>query len=163
MLLYYHPPALVRKEIHNQILLPTLACRILWTHECTTQHWYVRLKYSKSYIRHEDFFRPSSVTLRVSHQDSATGWTGELWSNRVLLILESKKNSFFLEDFFFSFFCKSNFLWLFKIFGIWDHFWQFSDIFLCFFVLIFCDKKYVLGIFLLLFTFFLFCFFGISF
>ena len=44
-----------------------------------------------SNIRHEDF-RPdsssSSVTLRVPPLDSETGWTGELWSNRVVLILE---------------------------------------------------------------------------
>ena len=33
-----------------------------------------------SYIRHEDYFRPSSVTLRGPPQDSASGWTGELWS-----------------------------------------------------------------------------------
>ena len=32
---------------------------------------------------------PSSVTLRGPPLDSETGWTGELWSNRVLLILEN--------------------------------------------------------------------------
>ena len=30
----------------------------------------------------------SSVTLRVTPLDSETGWTGELWLNRVLLILK---------------------------------------------------------------------------
>jgi hypothetical protein len=29
------------------------------------------------------------VTLRGPPLDSETGWTGELWSNRVLLILEN--------------------------------------------------------------------------
>ena len=43
----------------------------------------------KSYIRHEDFLRPSSVTLVLPPMKSETGWTGELWSNRVLLILEN--------------------------------------------------------------------------
>ena len=48
-----------------------------------------------SYIRHEDFLllllllRPPSVTLRGPPLDSETGWTGELWSKRVLLILEN--------------------------------------------------------------------------
>ena len=50
-----------------------------------------------SYIRHKDFLllllllllRPPSVTLRGSPLDSEMGWTGELWSNRVLLILEN--------------------------------------------------------------------------
>ena len=41
-----------------------------------------------SNIRHEDF-RSSLVTLRVPPLDSETGWTGELWSNPVLLILEN--------------------------------------------------------------------------
>ena len=31
----------------------------------------------------------SSVTLRVPPLDSETGWTGELWSNCVLLIVEN--------------------------------------------------------------------------
>ena len=39
-----------------------------------------------SKIRQEDFLR-SYVTLRGPPLDSETGWTGELWSNRVLLIL----------------------------------------------------------------------------
>ena len=49
----------------------------------------------ESYIRHEDFLCPldsfffSSVTLRVPPLDSETGWTGELWSNCVFLILEN--------------------------------------------------------------------------
>ena len=40
-----------------------------------------------SNIRHEDF--RLCVTLRVHPLDSETGWTGELWSNTVLLILEN--------------------------------------------------------------------------
>ena len=38
------------------------------------------------------FVRPSvrsSVTLRIPPLKSETGWTGELWLNRVLLILEN--------------------------------------------------------------------------
>ena len=35
------------------------------------------------------FVRPSCVTLRGPPLDSETGWTGELWSNPVLLILEN--------------------------------------------------------------------------
>ena len=31
------------------------------------------------------------VTLRPTPLDSETGWTGELWSNPVLLILEGQK------------------------------------------------------------------------
>ena len=44
-----------------------------------------------SYIKHKDILllRPSSVTLRGPPLDSETGWTGELWSNRVLLICEN--------------------------------------------------------------------------
>ena len=43
-----------------------------------------------AYIRHEDFFRPSySVTLVLPPLISEMGWTGELWSNCVLLILEN--------------------------------------------------------------------------
>ena len=33
--------------------------------------------------------RPSSVMLRVPSLDSETGWTEELWMNRVILILEN--------------------------------------------------------------------------
>jgi hypothetical protein len=54
------------------------------------------IKMITSKIRHEDFLRPLSfvlrpsyVTLRLPPLDSETGWTGELWSNRVLLILEN--------------------------------------------------------------------------
>ena len=35
----------------------------------------------ESYVRHKDFFRPSSVTLRGPLKDSAMGWTEELWLN----------------------------------------------------------------------------------
>ena len=46
-----------------------------------------------SYIRSEDFLRPSvhsySVTLRLPPLDSEMGWAGELWSNCVFLILEN--------------------------------------------------------------------------
>ena len=44
-----------------------------------------------SYIRHEDFSPapPSFVTLRGPPLDSEMDWTGELWSNRVLLICEN--------------------------------------------------------------------------
>ena len=41
-----------------------------------------------SNIRHEDFFRPF-VALILPPLKSETGWTGELWSNRFLLILEN--------------------------------------------------------------------------
>ena len=49
------------------------------------------------------FILPSFFTLRLPPLDSETGWTGELWSNPVLLILE---NFFFLKksDFFFIYF-----------------------------------------------------------
>ena len=40
-----------------------------------------------SFVR--SFVRPSCVTLRGPPLDSETGWTGELWSNPVLLILEN--------------------------------------------------------------------------
>ena len=55
---------------------------------------FVNFLYVASYIRHEDFLlllRPpsSSVTLVLPPLDSETGWTGELWSNRILLILEN--------------------------------------------------------------------------
>ena len=45
----------------------------------------------QSNIRHEDFrlFVRSCVTLRGHPLDSETGWTGELWSNPVLLISEN--------------------------------------------------------------------------
>ena len=45
---------------------------------------------SKSYIRHKDFLLrpPPSVTL-VLPLKPKTGWTGELWSNCVLLILKN--------------------------------------------------------------------------
>ena len=44
----------------------------------------------ESYIRHKDF-RWSSffVRLRVPPLDSETGWTGEHWSNPILLIFEN--------------------------------------------------------------------------
>ena len=46
-----------------------------------------------SKITHEDFLCLfvclSSVTLRGLPLDSETGWTGELWLNTVLLILEN--------------------------------------------------------------------------
>ena len=55
-----------------------------------------------SNIRHKDF-RPSSVlhpsysiTLVLPLLKSETGWTGELLSNRVLLILKTNKIAFFL-------------------------------------------------------------------
>ena len=55
----------------------------------------LQLNLQLSNIRHEDF-RPSvrsfvlpCVTLRGPPLDSETGWTGELWSNPVLLILEN--------------------------------------------------------------------------
>ena len=32
---------------------------------------------------------PPSVMVRVPPLDFDTGWTGELWSNRILLILEN--------------------------------------------------------------------------
>ena len=47
-----------------------------------------------SYIRHEDFrpssvLRPSVCNAQGTPLDSETGWTGDLWSNPVLLILEN--------------------------------------------------------------------------
>ena len=49
-----------------------------------------------SKIRHEDFlcsfvrlYVCMFITLRGPTLDSETGWTGELWSNLVLLILEN--------------------------------------------------------------------------
>ena len=51
-----------------------------------------------SKIRHNDFFHSFSVTLRVPPLDSETGWTGELWSNRVLLILENLEDSIFKKN-----------------------------------------------------------------
>ena len=42
-----------------------------------------------SYIRHEDFLRPPCVTFVLPPLDSVMGRTGELWSNRVVLILEN--------------------------------------------------------------------------
>ena len=51
----------------------------------------MRLVQVESNIRHEDFrssVRPC-VTLMGPPLDSETGWTGELWSNPVLLILEN--------------------------------------------------------------------------
>ena len=53
---------------------------------------WIQVYCEESYIRHEDFFRPSpssSVTLVLPPLKSETGWTGELWSNRILLILEN--------------------------------------------------------------------------
>ena len=49
---------------------------------------------AQSYIRHEDFRPPSSSVLLCNAQGtpplkSETGWTGELWSSRVLVILEN--------------------------------------------------------------------------
>ena len=56
-------------------------------------------------LRHEDFLLPSfSVRLRGPLLKSETGWTGELWPNRVLLILRiaffsPAKKQIFLWDF----------------------------------------------------------------
>ena len=83
------------------------------------KHW--NSLYVVSYIRHEDFFRLSFVTLRVRvppHPlDSETGCTGELWSNRILLILEPKRIAFFLGEKKNSK-KKSEKKWIFEIF--WD-------------------------------------------
>ena len=53
----------------------------------------------------------SFIMLRVPPLASKTGWTGELWLNHVLLILEKKGIAFFIANkseinlfFFFSFF-----------------------------------------------------------
>ena len=43
--------------------------------------------------------RRLSVRLRVPPLDSKTGWTGELWSNPVLLIFENYKDSIFSSSF----------------------------------------------------------------
>ena len=42
-----------------------------------------------SYIRHEDFLLLLRHAQGTPPLKSETGWTGELWSNRVLLILEN--------------------------------------------------------------------------
>ena len=49
------------------------------------------------------FVRPY-VTLVLPPRKSETGWTGELWSNRVLLILENKDDSIFFSFSDFGFF-----------------------------------------------------------
>ena len=55
-------------------------------------------------IRKGKYCPATTTTPAVSRSgDSETGWTGELWSNRVLLILENKEDGIF-------FFAKKNFL-----------------------------------------------------
>ena len=69
------------------------------------------LNSSESLIRKEKC-RPATpttpvyVTLRGPPLDSETGWTGELSSNRVLLILDNSKDSIFFLFFSAKFFFK---------------------------------------------------------
>ena len=83
----------------------------------------------------------SSVTLRGPPLDSEKGLTGELWSNRVLLILENKDNSIFFGK-------KNTFKivrFLRKIFYLFLDFLGFSQIFFnftflhFFYILRFCS------------------------
>ena len=63
----------------------------------------------ESYIRHKDFLHldsvRQSVMLILPPLDSETGWTGELWSNRVVPILENclRGQHFFSGKFVFFF------------------------------------------------------------
>ena len=96
---------------------------------------------AKSYIRHKDFFCPALLGSGDPPLDSATGWTGELWLNRVFLILENWTAFFFyhVDDFktWFRFFF-IDFLDFLKIFS-W-YFWIFLSLFLlCFLFRIFLD------------------------
>ena len=57
---------------------------------CDDLHSLLTVNTSLSNIRHEDFSPSSSfVTLVLPPLDSEMGWTGELWSNSVFLILEN--------------------------------------------------------------------------
>ena len=61
----------------------------------SNQHKHPRLETRSSALR------TLSVTLRLHPLDFETGWTGELWSNCVLLILETEENSLFSSKIFF--------------------------------------------------------------
>ena len=108
---------------------------------------YMETIMTSSYIRHEDFtrpsvFRPSSVTLRLPPLISEMGWTGELWSKTKFLILENKEDSIFYLFFrhkkiFFRnlrFLKKSDFFEIFRNFFRFSDFFRFFDIFQFFLV-----------------------------
>ena len=67
---------------------------------------------------------------------SGLGWTGELWLNRVVLILKNNKDFFvYWIKIFFKYLELFEKKWFFEIFGFFDHFWNFRilDFFLEFY------------------------------
>ena len=75
-----------------QFILFVILLEAAWTIFFPIQTAVLNEYFNPIYIRHKDFRPPSvrpSVTLVLPPLGSETGWTGELWSNCILLILKN--------------------------------------------------------------------------